>query len=82
MRLNYVLELEKKIGEDITKSLMDKVQEVLFYGPAMKQSGMMEGTTRANRKVIMECGVGTAGSIKRVKITGASGAILIGENQE
>jgi hypothetical protein len=30
----------------------------------------------------MECGVGTAGSIKRVKITGASGAILIGENQE
>ncbi|MGD0566150.1 MAG: tRNA (N6-isopentenyl adenosine(37)-C2)-methylthiotransferase MiaB [Candidatus Goldiibacteriota bacterium] len=78
-RLNYVLELEKKIGEDITKSLIGGELEVLFYSPAMKEPGMMEGTTPANRKVITVGGASLAGTLKTVKITGAKGAILTGE---
>ena len=78
-RLNYVLELEKKIGEDITKSLIGRDLEVLFYSPAMKEPGMMEGTTTANRKVISAGGIELAGTLKMVKITGALGAILTGE---
>jgi tRNA-2-methylthio-N6-dimethylallyladenosine synthase len=79
-RLNYVLELEKKIGEDITKRLIGSEQEVLFYGPAIKENSMMEGTAPSNRKVIVSGGDELMGMVKSVKITGAKGAILIGEN--
>jgi tRNA-2-methylthio-N6-dimethylallyladenosine synthase len=79
-RLNYVLELEKKIGEDNTKLLIGSEQEVLFYGPAVREGSMMEGTAPSNRKVIAPGGEELTGTVKMVKITGAKGAILIGED--
>ena len=78
-RLNNVLELQKKISEDITKSYLGRKVEILVTGPNMVVKGMMEGITDNSKKVIIPGDGSMTGKFFRVKVIRAQTAIMEGE---
>ena len=78
-RLNNVLELQKKMSEDITKSYMGREVEILVTGQNTVVPGMMEGVTDNSKKVIISGDSGMIGCFYRVKVTRTQTAIMEGE---
>jgi tRNA-2-methylthio-N6-dimethylallyladenosine synthase len=78
-RLNNVLELQKKISEDITKSYMGRTVEILVTGPNAVIKNMMEGMTDNSKKVIIPGDLKMTGGIYKVKITRTQTAVMEGE---
>jgi tRNA-2-methylthio-N6-dimethylallyladenosine synthase len=78
-RLNNVLELQKKISEDITKAYVGREVKILVTGPNMVIKTMMEGITDNSKKVIIPGDTGMIGNFYRVKVTRAQTAVMEGE---
>lgn len=68
-RLNYILEIQKKISEDINKELLGKVVEVLALGKSLHNRNELKTTTDTNKKVYVKGRDDMVGKILKVKIT-------------
>ncbi len=77
-RLNYILDLQKKISEDISNKYIGKELEVLVEDTDARDSGKLKATTDNAKNVFFEGSKGLIGKIIRVKINGAKGASLSG----
>lgn len=74
-RVNYILDLQKKISEDINIKLLGTETEVLVYAV---RSGEARATTDTNKRVYIKGVEGLAGKILKVKITEARSGALTG----
>jgi tRNA-2-methylthio-N6-dimethylallyladenosine synthase len=74
-RVNYILDLQKKISEDINKKLAGSETEVLVYAV---RSGEARATTDTNKRVYIKDVEGMAGRTLKVKITEARAGALTG----
>ncbi len=68
-RLNYILDLQKKISDDINKSYLNREFDVLGLGKSLKDAGELKTTTDNNKKVYVKAGEDMKGKVFRVKIT-------------
>jgi tRNA-2-methylthio-N6-dimethylallyladenosine synthase len=78
-RLNNVLELQKKISENITRAYIGQTVEILVTGPNTVIKTMMEGITDNSKKVIIPGDKGMIGQFYKVKVIRAQTAIMEGE---
>jgi len=78
-RLNYILDLQKKISEDINTKYAGRELEVLVEDTDSKDSGRLKATTDNSKNVFFEGPKDLIGKIIKVKIIGAKGASLAGE---
>ncbi len=78
-RVNYILDLQKKISGDINKTYEGKTVEVLF---TRENGKFAEGETDNFKHVKVAEGKGLLGSILPVKITSARSLTLTGEVQK
>ena len=67
-RLNYILDLQKKIRDDINKGYIGSEQEVLVYGASYKNTEELKAATDNNKKVFVKGSSSLAGTLQRVKI--------------
>ena len=74
MRTNKLIELGNKLEEDFVKGMIGNVEPVLFEAAA--GDGLAEGYTGQYVRVRAQA---APGSIRRVRITGAEGALARGE---
>ncbi|MEI7543109.1 MAG: tRNA (N6-isopentenyl adenosine(37)-C2)-methylthiotransferase MiaB [bacterium] len=79
VRLNNVLELQKKMSENITKTYVGKEVEIMVTGPNTVIKNMMEGITDNSKKVIIAGDKSMIGKFYKVKILSAQTAIMEGE---
>ncbi len=68
-RLNYILEIQKRISEDINKGLLGKIVEVLAMERSLRNREELKTTTGTNKKVYVKGNDDMIGKILRVKIT-------------
>jgi tRNA-2-methylthio-N6-dimethylallyladenosine synthase len=78
-RLNYILDLQKKISEDIGNKYIGRESEVLVEDTDAKDINRLKATTDNAKNVFFEGSKDLIGKIIKVKITGAKGASLAGE---
>jgi tRNA-2-methylthio-N6-dimethylallyladenosine synthase len=76
-RLNYILDLQKKISEDINRKLIGSEVEVLAY--AAGRAGEIRATTDTNKRVYIKNGSIEPGMLAKVVITEARAGALTGE---
>ncbi len=68
-RLNYIIELQKKISYDINKRYTGFETESLVYGISYKRKNELKTGTINNKKVFVKCDKNLTGKIIKVKIT-------------
>lgn len=68
-RLNYILEIQGRISEDINKGLIGCVVEVLALGKSLRSSEELKTMTGTNKKVYVKGSDKMIGKIFKVKIT-------------
>ncbi|MCX7698888.1 MAG: TRAM domain-containing protein, partial [Candidatus Goldbacteria bacterium] len=68
-RLNYILEIQKKISEDINKRFLGRIVDVLVLDRSFKNSQEFKTTTETNKKVYIKGTDEMIGKILKVKIT-------------
>ncbi len=68
-RLNYILEIQSKISEDINKGLLGKNVEVLALGKSLRNRDELKTTTGTNKKVYIKGNDEMIGKIYKVRIT-------------
>jgi tRNA-2-methylthio-N6-dimethylallyladenosine synthase len=68
-RLNYILDLQKKISEDINNKLLGNVYKALCYGKSPKNKGEVLATTGNNKRIYINGGDGLIGTLFTVKLT-------------
>ena len=68
-RINYMLDLQKKISEDINNKLLGSVYQALCYGKSLKHKGEVMATTGNNKKLYIKGGDELIGSIFEAKLT-------------
>jgi tRNA-2-methylthio-N6-dimethylallyladenosine synthase len=68
-RLNYILEMQGKISEDINKGLQGRIVEVLALGKSTHNMDELKTTTDTNKKVYIKGSDEMTGKIHKVKIT-------------
>ncbi|MCX8092891.1 MAG: tRNA (N6-isopentenyl adenosine(37)-C2)-methylthiotransferase MiaB [Candidatus Goldbacteria bacterium] len=68
-RLNYILEIQKKISEDINKRFLGRIVDVLVLDRSFKNSLEFKATTETNKKVYIKGTDEMIGKILKVKIT-------------
>lgn len=68
-RLNYILDLQKKISEDINVKLLGSVYRVLCYGKSPKHKGEVMATAGNNKKLYIKGADELIGSIFDAKFT-------------
>lgn len=73
-RVNYILDLQKKISEDINKRLVGTEQAVLVYSAR----GELRASTDTNKRVYIREGTANEGSLVKVMITEARAGALTG----
>lgn len=78
-RLNNVLELQKQMSENITKTYLGKTVEILVTSRNMVITTMMEGITDNSKKVIIPGDLSMIGKFYKVKIFRAQTAVMEGE---
>ncbi len=78
-RLNYILDLQKKISDDINKTYIGREFDVLGLGKSLKDAGELKTTTDNNKKIYVKAGEDMRGKIFRVKITQIRGKSFGGE---
>jgi tRNA-2-methylthio-N6-dimethylallyladenosine synthase len=78
-RLNNVLELQKQMSENITKTYLGKTVEILVTSRNMVIKTMMEGITDNSKKVIIPGDLSMIGKFYKVKIFRAQTAVMEGE---
>jgi tRNA-2-methylthio-N6-dimethylallyladenosine synthase len=74
-RVNYILDLQKKISEDINNKLAGTEAEVLVYAV---RSGEARATTDTNKRVYIKDVAGMEGRALKVRITEARAGALTG----
>jgi tRNA-2-methylthio-N6-dimethylallyladenosine synthase len=78
-RINYALDLQKKISEDINSKLVGKEFEALVYGIKKGDKTEIRATTDTNKRVYLESDEIEPGSMVKVRITEARAGALNGE---
>ncbi len=78
-RNRILLDILRKHSLERNESLVNKVEEVLFEGPARRGEGMFMGHTRGHRKVIVKANSRLVGQIVPVHIESATASTLMGE---
>jgi tRNA-2-methylthio-N6-dimethylallyladenosine synthase len=78
-RLNIILEMQKKISEDITKKYLGTTVRALVYGLSRWEAGHAEASAGSSKKILIKGGNELLGVSADIKITGAKGAMLSGE---
>jgi len=78
-RLNYILDLQKKISEDISRKYVGSEAEVLVEDTDEKDDSKLKAKTDNAKNVFFKGTKDMIGRIIKVKITGAKGASLAGE---
>ncbi len=77
-RLNYILDLQKKIGKDINASYLGRELEVLGLSVS-SQPGQIKASAMNGKKVFVNAGPELIGKKFRVKIAAASNQSVTGE---
>lgn len=67
-RLNYILEIQAKISEDINNNEVGKIVDVLCMGKSLRNSDELKTTTDKNKKVYIKAEEEKIGKILKVKI--------------
>jgi len=78
-RLNIVLEIQKKISEDITKQYIGRPIKALIYTKSLWEPGFVEAIAGSSKKILISGGSELIGRIVMIKIKSAKGAMLSGE---
>ena len=68
-RLNYILEIQKRISEDINKGLLGKTVEVLALCRSSRNREELKTTTGTNKKIYIQGKDEMIGKIHKVRIT-------------
>lgn len=67
-RLNYILDMQKKISEDINKKFIGSIEDVLVLGKSIRNGEELKTTTDMNKKVYIRGSDNMIGKILKVKI--------------
>lgn len=78
-RINYVLELQKHISENINSAEIGKEMAALGITTADRYEGEIEGTLESGKKVFCPGDKNLIGKIFKVKLTGLKGMSFSGE---
>lgn len=78
-RNQVLLEILKKSSLKRNESLLGKVEDVLFEGPAKKGEDMFVGRTKGNRVVIVKASARLVGQLVPVRFTRVTASTLFGE---
>lgn len=78
-RNQVLLEILAKSSLERNESLIDKVEDVLFEGPAKKGEGMFVGRTRGNRVVIVKANQRLIGQLVPVRFSRVTANTLYGD---
>jgi tRNA-2-methylthio-N6-dimethylallyladenosine synthase len=78
-RINYMLELQKKISEDINCAMLGGVYEMLGLNAGHKTAGEIEGTLDSGKKVYVAAGTDVIGKKFNVKLLALKGLGFKGE---
>ena len=77
-RLNYILDLQKKIGKDINSAYLGREMDALAVSEA-PQPGQLKASAMNGKKVFVNAGRELLGKKLRVRITAASNQSVTGE---
>ena len=78
-RNQVLLEILAKSSLERNESLVDKVEDVLFEGPAKKGEDMFVGRTRGNRVVIVKANQRLIGQLVPVRFSRVTANTLYGD---
>jgi tRNA-2-methylthio-N6-dimethylallyladenosine synthase len=78
-RLQRIIDLQRGITNEISRSLVGSVQEILVQAPAVREPGCMEGKTRTFKPVIFPAPPEWIGAVVPVRIVRSRGVALFGE---
>ena len=78
-RNQVLLEILAKSSLERNESLVDKVEDVLFEGPAKKGENMFVGRTRGNRVVIVKANQRLIGQLVPVRFSRVTANTLYGD---
>lgn len=81
-RLNRMIELQNRLSLESNRRDIGKVFEVLVEGRSKRSADDFCGRTSQNKMVVFPKGNAVKGTFRRVKITDASSATLLGELTE
>ncbi|MCE5299864.1 MAG: tRNA (N6-isopentenyl adenosine(37)-C2)-methylthiotransferase MiaB [Spirochaetia bacterium] len=78
-RLNNILELQKKISENMASANIGREMDAIICAPGRADRGLLEAVTDTNKTVLIPAGSGKIGDTVRVRVTGARRVMLEGE---
>ncbi len=81
-RINEVIDVSKRIAEEINRDLHEQTIEVLVEGESKKSSDRCQGRTDGNKMMIFPKGSFRKGDYVRVKIERSNAATLFGTSLE